>query len=348
MPETIDAGALRAFAAEVLRAAGLPEEPARAVAEGLVEADLLGHDTHGLALLADYVDEIAAGTMATDGRPEIVSSNGAATVWDANRLPGVWTTMLAIDEAVKRAKIFGVGAVALRRSHHIACLAVYLERAARDGMVVLVLSSDPSAAHVAPFGGTSPVTTPNPLAAGFPTGGDPVLLDVSMSITTAAMVGRTRAAGGRLRGPWLIEPDGTATDDPDALKRGGAILPIGGTDHGHKGFALSLLVEALTQGLGGYGRAEAPTEWGASVLVLAFDPALFGGADAFTRQTGWLADKARAANPMPGGTPIRLPGEAGFSRKRDRLAGGIPLRADIRESLAGLAARFSLTAPMPA
>lgn len=347
MPQTYDAAALRSFAAGVLRASGLPEEPARAVAEGLVEADLLGHDTHGLALLADYVDEIAAGTMATDGRPEVLSSHGAAAVWDANRLPGVWTTMLAVDEAVKRSKKYGVGAVAVRRSHHIACLAVYLERAARAGFVVLVLSSDPSAAHVAPAGGTSPVTTPNPLAAGFPTTADPVLLDVSMSITTAAMVGRTRAAGERMRGKWLIEPDGTATDDPNALKRGGAILPIGGVDHGHKGFALSLLVEALTQGLGGFGRAEAPTDWGASVLVLAFDPKLFGGADAFVRETGWLADKARTANPVPGGS-IRLPGEAGFSRKRDRIANGIGLRADIVESLAGLAARFSLPSPVPA
>src|SRR5262249_2450365 len=171
---------------------------------------------------------------------------------------------------------FGVGAIALRRSHHIACLAAFLEAPAKRGKIVLVFSSDPCAVHVAPFGGLTPVMTPNPIAAGIPTDGDPILIDISTSITTAAMCGRTRAIGGRLPGRWLSDHQGIATDDPVVMNHGGTILPVGGLDHGHKGYGLSLMVEALTQGLGGYGRADAPTEWGASVLVLAFAPALFG------------------------------------------------------------------------
>jgi len=158
----------REFATSVLLRAGLPAEPAGAVARGLVEGDAYGHSTHGLALLADYVEEIDNGKMTTSGRPEVVADAGAAATWDARRLPGLWTTMLAVDDAVRRATALGIGAVALKRSHHIGCLAAYLEAPARAGHVVLVFSSDPSDAHVAPYGATTPVLTPNPIAAGIP------------------------------------------------------------------------------------------------------------------------------------------------------------------------------------
>ena len=248
MDQRFDPGALRTFADDVLRRAGLPAEPAEAVARGLVEGDLYGHVTHGLALLEDYVAAVDNGTMERDGRPEVLADAGAAATWDARRLPGVWTTMLAVDDAVARAGRYGLGAVAIRRSHHIACLAAYLEAPARAGNLILVFSSDPATAHVAAYGGLDPIVTPDPVAAGIPAAPDPILIDVSMSITTAGMAGRLRATGGRFPEKWLLDRDGTPTDDPWALKNGGSILPIGGLDHGHKGFGLALLVEALTQG----------------------------------------------------------------------------------------------------
>jgi len=335
----------RDFATAVLERAGLPSEPAAAVARGLVEGDLYGHSTHGLALLADYVDEIAAGTMTVDGRPETLADTGAAVTWDARRLPGVWTTMLAVDEASRRAAQYGVGAVAIRRSHHIACLAAYLEAPARAGNLVLVFSSDPSDAHVAPFGGIAPLITPDPIAAGIPADPDPILIDVSMSITTAGMVSRTRAEGGRMKGAWLIDRDGQPTDDPNALKNGGSILPIGGLDYGHKGFALGLMVEALTQGLSGYGRADAPRDWGAGVLVLAFSPARFGGRDAFLRQTDWLVQACQSARPRDPGSPVRLPGQLALARKRAAERDGLRLSDGILANLAKLASRYGLVLP---
>ena len=338
---------LTAVATAILTGAGLPGEPASAVAKGLIEADLLGHSTHGLALLADYVEELDNGTMERQGRPAVVADHAAVATWDARRLPGVWTTALAIEEAERRAASFGIAAIAIRRSHHIACLAAFLEGPARRGSMVLVFSSDPSDAHVAPFGGLTPVMTPNPIAAGIPAQPDPILIDVSTSITTAAMCGRTRAAGGRLAGRWVMDTEGTATDDPAVMKAGGTILPIGGQDHGHKGYGLSLMVEALTQGLGAYGRAEAPTEWGASVLVLALSPALFGGLDGFTRETGWLAYACRTARVAPGNPRVRLPGEAGLERKRTALAQGVALLAGIVADLDRLAARFGREALRP-
>jgi L-lactate dehydrogenase len=336
---------LREWAACVLRATGLPPEPAEAVAAGLLEGDLYGHSTHGLALLPGYVGELRSGAMEREGRPETMADAGAIALWDARRLPGVWTTQLAVQEAIGRAEKFGLGGVAIRRSHHIACLAAYLEAPAREGYLVLVLSSDPSTAHVAPYGGRTPVMTPNPIAAGIPREPDPIVLDVSMSITTAGMTARLQATGGRFPEKWLLDADGTPTDDPMALKRGGAIQPMGGLDHGHKGFALSLLVEALTQGLAGYGRADAPTEWGAGVLVLALAPARLGGSDAFLRQTGWLAEACLASPSIDPKRPIRLPGQLGQERKRQALRDGLVLPEVVMDGLEKLAAETKIPLP---
>ena len=104
-----DVNELRDFAQTVLAAVGLPAEPAEAVARGLVKADLYGHTTHGLALLPDYADEIANGSMTCGGKPDVLSDFGAVALWDARRLPGLWTTDLAVAEATGRAGRFGLG-----------------------------------------------------------------------------------------------------------------------------------------------------------------------------------------------------------------------------------------------
>ncbi|HVY99261.1 MAG TPA: Ldh family oxidoreductase [Dongiaceae bacterium] len=338
---------LRAFATAVLGKAGMPEEAALATARGLVEADLYGHTTHGLQLLADYVEEIENGTMAVDGRPQAIADHGAVACWDARRLPGLWTTSLAVTEAIARAEKFGIGCIALRRSHHIACLAAFLEEPARAGYLILVLSSDPGESKVAPFGGLTPVLMPDPIAAGIPRRPDPILIDVSTSITTMGMVGRARNEHRRLGGKWLQDAEGHATDDPNVVPKGGSLLPVGGQDHGHKGFGLGLLVEALTQGLGGYGRADKPTEWGAAVTVLAIAPSRFAGADAFLRQTDFTADLCLAAKPRDPASPVRLPGQLAVQKKRAAERDGVALHPGIGEKLAALAARLGV-APLPA
>jgi L-lactate dehydrogenase len=160
------------------------------------------------------------------------------------------------------------------------------------------------------------------------------------------MAGRLRDTGGKFPSNWLLDRDGNPTSDPWALKNGGSILPIGGLDHGHKGFGLALLVEALTQGLAGYGRADGETGWGAGVLVLAFAPQRFGGAEAFLRQTTWLADAARRNRPVDPNRPVRLPGQLAIARKRAAERDGVPLAPVITEALAGLSTKYGV--PLPA
>ena len=338
------ADALRAYAFALLTRAGLAEERARVVAEILVEGDLLGHDTHGLALLAPYLGEIERGAMASRGDLVVVNERPAALLWDGCRLPGPWLTQHAVDTAIERARIYGTATVVIRRSHHIACLAAYLRRATEQGFVLLLACSDPNAASVAPFGGTRAVFTPDPLAIGFPTTGDPVLVDVSASITTNGMSARLHKQGRRFAHDWLLDAGGQATDDPAVLFTDppGTILPLGGLDAGHKGYGLALLVEALTGVLAGFGRADPKQGWGATVFVQALDPDAFGGREAFVQQAEFIAAQCRGNPPRPGVDAVRLPGERALARRREQLARGVQLHESILPALEPWAQKFGV------
>lgn len=343
------ADALATFARALLDRAGMRDDIAHDVADILVEGDLLGHTTHGLALLAPYLAEIEQGAMATSGAPEIVNERAAAQTWDGRRLPGPWLTLRALDTASTMAATHGTGTVVIRRSHHIACLAAYLIRAAERGVVAIVQSSDPLLAAVVPHGGITPIITPNPIAAGLPTSDDPILIDVSTSITSMGFAHRERTAGRRLPGPWLIDGDGCATDDPGVLvgEPKGALLPLGGLDAGHKGFGLGLFVEALTAGLAGFGRADPTEGWGGTVFVQVLDPEAFGGLDAFRRQMDHLVRAAHASTPRPGVDRVRLPGEGGLRRRREQRANGVALYPTIMPALAPWAEKLGVASPPP-
>jgi LDH2 family malate/lactate/ureidoglycolate dehydrogenase len=236
----------------------------------------------------------------------------------------------------------------IRRSHHIACLAAYLRRATDQGLVMLLACSDANSASVAPFGGLDAVFTPNPVAAGFPTQGTPVLVDISTSATTNGLTNRLHKEGGRLPAQWLLDGQGRPTDDPSVLfaEPRGTILPLGGTDSGHKGYGLSLLVEALTGGLAGHGRADPREGWGATVFVQVIDPRAFSGIDAFTRQTGAVVRQCHESRPAHPGSAVRTPGEKGLALAQSQRADGVELHPSILPMLAPWAARLGVEMPV--
>lgn len=341
--------ALADFAAKLLARAGLPCDRAATVAEILVEADLMGHTTHGLQLLAPYLQDIENGKMAKAGEPKIIADHGGAVTIDGGFLPGPWLVVRAIDLAIERVAAHKVATVSVRRAHHIGCLAAYLRRATDRGLVIVLMCSDPSVGSVAPYGAIAGRYTPNPLAAGWPTGGDPVLIDISASTTTNGLTGRMHreGKGARLGGPWLVDNQGEASDDPAVLftEPPGAILPLGGMDLGHKGFALGLLVETVTGALGGYGRSDAEKRWTGAVFVQVIDPDAFGGRDSFIRETSWMAQACRSAPVKPGNPPVRMPGERGLALRKRQLAEGVVLYPGIMDALLPWAEKLGVATP---
>ncbi|TPE51432.1 Ldh family oxidoreductase [Amaricoccus solimangrovi] len=346
MTDRHDPAELTAFAEALFAAAGLEPGKAAAVATYLVAADLMGHTTHGLGLAAMYLKAIADGTMTAAGDPGTVSDRGAAICWNGRRLPGAWLTSEAVKLAAERAKLHGTATVAIGDSHHNGALATYLTLATDQGLMVSIASSAPSGAHVAPFGGRVGVFSPDPVAHGIPTGGDPILIDISASITTFNMAQRMIREGRLYEHDWLLDRAGNPSRDPKALGEGGSLLTAGGLDHGQKGYGMALQVEALTQGLAGHGRAEAPRALTLATTVQVWDPEAFGGREAFLRQTGWLARACLASPPRPGVAAVRLPGQAGLARRRAALAEGVALHPGILESLAPHAERLGV--PLPA
>jgi L-lactate dehydrogenase len=336
---------LHSFAAALFRQAGLELDKPDVVAEVLIEADLIGHTTHGLALAPKYLQEIASGSMAVGGEPEVLSDRGACICWNGRRLPGVWLTARAVDLALERVRTYGTVTVTIGNSHHIGCLAAYLLRATEKGCMAVISSSDPSQRTVAPYGGKRPVFTPNPIAVGIPTDDGPILIDASASISTNNMGARLVREGRSFPGQWALDADGTPTNDPRVLTAGGSILPAGGLDHGHKGYAWALFVEALTQGLAGFGRADEPAGWGAGVYVQIVDPDAFAGREAFLRQTGWLVRACRNTPPRPNIGRVRIPGEDALQKKRRALAHGVVPYPGVIEALRPWAERLAV--PMP-
>lgn len=337
--------ALRDFANALFVAAGLESEKAAAVAYYLVEADLMGHTTHGLALAGWYLQSIADGVMKRQGRPDVVSDRGPSVAWRGQRLPGAWLTSEAVKLACDRAAIYGTVTIAIADSHHIGCLAAYLPIATERGYMVSIASSSPSGAQVAPFGGRKGVYTPNPVAHGIPTTGDPILIDISASITTVNMAQRLVREGRQYDHDWLLDEDGKPSRDPRVIERGGTLLPTGGVDHGQKGYGMALHVEAFTQGLAGFGRADAPNGTNAAVTVQVFDPDAFGGRDAFLRQTDWLVRACHENPPRPDVERVRLPGENGLARRRQAQAVGVVLFPGILQPLLQHAERLGVEGP---
>lgn len=333
------------LAHELLADTGLEDDKSRAVATYLVEADLMGHDTHGLALLPWYLDNIRDGIVALSGDPQVISDRGAAICWNGRRLPGAWLTEQAVLTATDRARQFGTATVAIGNSHHNGALAAYLALATDQGMLVSIASSSPSGQQVAPYGGTAGVFTPDPVAWGIPAPDGPILIDISASITTANMCARMVREGRDYHADWLLDDQGQPTRDPQVIGKGGSLLPTGGLDHGQKGYGMALSVEALTQGLAGYGRADAPKGTNAAVTVSVYDPAAFGGTDNFLRQTGWLANACLASPPRDPARPVRLPGQAALARKARALRDGVPLYPGIFEALASVATQRGIAVP---
>jgi LDH2 family malate/lactate/ureidoglycolate dehydrogenase len=342
-------GRLEAFARELLTGVGMQGDIAAAVAELLVLTDAMGRRTHGLAMLPLYLAEIGKGTMRTRGEHEVVTQRGVVALWDGGYLPGQWLVARAIDWALPRAAEQGIAAVTVRRSHHIGCLAALALRAVDQGFVAIIANSDPAGARVAPYGGTEALFTPDPFAIGYPGRPNAVLVDICASITTTSMTRQKVAEGKAFDQPWLLDHEGRATTDPRVLEHAnprGSLQLIGGQDHGHKGFGLALMVEALSQGLAGHGRADEPKRWGGNTFVQIIDPALFAGRDEFARLMDHFGDRCRANKPIDAARPVRLPGDAAARALAAARRDGIDYDAATRSALTRCAQELGVSSPL--
>jgi len=337
---------LTTFATRVLHHSGLALEPSRAVAEALVEGEIMGHLSHGLRLLEPYLKEIAQGRMTSSGEPETIIDNGHFALWEGHYLPGPWVIAQGITLAAERVKQQGMFTLSIRRSHHIAALIAYLKTATDQNLFILLACSDPDGGGVTPYGGRTPLYTANPIAAGIPTDNEPILIEVSMSTQAYGKNEMLLEQGEGLPDRVLIDNEGRPSDDPAVLFSDppGAILPLGGLHYGYKGFALGLMVEAMTSALsGGMGRVSQPDRWGANVFLQFIDPKAFGGYDSFIAESSWLAEACRNTEPAQGFDKVRLPGAQALASRQKAHAGGVELSNILLKQLENISKEMGIS-----
>jgi LDH2 family malate/lactate/ureidoglycolate dehydrogenase len=312
------ADAERRLIQDVLRALSVAQEDAAAIAEVLVEADLRGHDSHGLGRLNMQVDMIRGGRVDPAAAPTVERDTGASLVIDANGGLGPPAIFFGLDQAMRRAKQHGSCTTAIRNHGYTAYLGLYVERALEHDCICILLGK--SKGNVHPYGGVLPLVGSNPIAAAIPTEGEPLLVD--MSTSTAAM-GKILAAirtGESIPNDWAVDEHGVPATDPNAARRG-AMSPLGGA----KGYALGLLVEVLaailTGGESGSARSDGNL-WSALAIVLHV-PSFLDPAE-FRRQTSAYLAAIKASPKAPGFDEILIPGERAYRLRRERLASGIP------------------------
>jgi L-lactate dehydrogenase len=214
-------------------------------------------------------------------------------------------------------------------------------------MAAWMIAATPSESLVCPHGGIRSRFSTNPFAFAVPTGGDPILMDMSFAITSGGQLKQAYLEGRPAPTRCIVDRDGNPTDDPKAVLEGG-LLPLGGLDHGHKGYGLMLWSELFTTALGGWGRADHPEDGDAnSVLVQVLDPELFGSLEEFKRHADHLVRLCRDTPTRPGDPPVRVPGERALALKRRQLAEGVALFPLILPQIEPWAVKLHVPMPEP-
>ncbi|HWN28605.1 MAG TPA: Ldh family oxidoreductase [Actinomycetospora sp.] len=320
----VEAVELERLARRVLEGVGTPAVIAAVVAGSLVGADLAGHGSHGVRRLEPYAAFVRSGQIVPDARATVETAHGATAVVDGHYGFGQPAARVAVDVAAERAAEHGTAIVAVRRCNHVGRLGEYVEALARRGLVASAFChADPT---VAPFGGRGRRLGTNPLAWAAPAGdgAPPLVLDWATSASAEGKLAVARARGEQVPPDVLVDAAGAPSTDPQDFYDGGALLPFGG----HKGYALSLMIDVVGGLLTGAGAASLPGYDGTNGTVLvAHDVARFTPLAGFTEQVEALRAELHATPPAPGSDGVLLPGEPEEAARRHHLAQGVDVPA---------------------
>jgi len=334
---------LRDAVRAVVQRGGSTEREATLVAEQLVEANLTGHDSHGVGMLPRYVEALGEGGLRVNRQLTVVTDAGALLMLDGNAGYGQVMAFDAMRLGIERAAEHGVAVVGLANSHHIGRIGHWAEQCVAAGYVSIHFVNVISRPVVAPFGGRDARFVTNPFCVGIPMpDGEPILLDFA---TSRIAMGKVRVAfnKGEQVGPdTLLDAHGEPTNDPGALfaEPGGAILPFGG----HKGYGMAVVCEILGGALAGgvtlHGRPSGRSIIN-NMLTFIVDPGRLGTAERLAQEAMAFADWVRASPPMQGVDRVRLAGDPEREWRRARAA-AVPIDTTTWQQIVAAVAQLGL------
>lgn len=347
---TFSAAELTAFSQALFTAAGLSAEEAVTVSHGLVDANLCGHDSHGVIRIMQYLKAVEDGLLVPGAPFTIVRETPAVVVADGNRGFGQVQARRLLDRLAPKARQTGIAAGTLMHCGHIGRLGEYAELAVAQGFGFLsAVNNHGYGRGVAPPGGTEGRIGTNPLCMAVPTKGDPVVLDIGTSVCAEGKVRVHYNKGIPVPEGWLLDSAGRPTTDPRVLYHDprGTILPLGGAQ-AYKGFGIGLLLDMFAGGLSGApcSRPGAPILVANAVLFILLDIDLFVGAEHFLREVSELAENVKTCPRAEGVQEIMLPGDPERRMKERRSREGVPLDDGTWGQLTALAAKLGV--PLPA
>jgi uncharacterized oxidoreductase len=330
----IPASALTDFCAEIFACVGCLPEEARRVSASLVDANLTGHDSHGVIRAPRYVDWVRTGDLIPNQSMERLVDTPVIGVVDGRFGFGQTIAPMAVDIGVEKAKAIGLSAISLRNSGHVGRVGEWAERAAAAGLISIHFVNAAGSILVAPFGGLDRRLSTAPFCAAIPReGAPPIVLDFATSLVAEGKVNVASRGGKPLPPDALIGPDGALSGDPALLY--GPLTPDGPRDFGggagairafgeHKGSGLALLCELLGGSLTGNGATRPDRKFSNGMFSIYVDPKRIDFSHVFdadvTRYLNWF----QQAKAIPG-KAIMTPGDPERAARAERAASGVPL-----------------------
>ncbi len=339
---TFTADQIHAIAHRILVAVGTSAENAEVVASELRDANLAGHDSHGVIRLPQYCEFVADGFVKPDAGFEVVVDRPAFAVVDGQFHFGQVTATKALDIAREKARAMGTGTVFVRNCNHVGRLGSYAEKAARDGFAAQMCVNAPGPGRVVPFGSKQGKMGTNPISMAAPWNGDAMLLDMTSSATAEGKVRVAHQAGKPIPEGWILDADGNPSTNPGDLYGPplGSILPLGGT-MAHKGYGLSVMIDVFGGMLSGSGVCRKDLPRGANgVWMYLVDVEQVLPKDEYDQWMKTYVDDMKSSERLPGVDEILLPGEIERRRRAERLANGVEVADGTWTLLGELAAKL--------
>ena len=320
---------LRKITANIFEAANVPAEDAQIISEILVDANLAGHDSHGVIRIPQYMGFIEAGQINPRATMEIERESPSHALINGNWGFGHVIAQRGMSLAINKAKSSTVSAISIYNCNHIGRIGSYTMMAAKAGLVgIVMVNAGGAALYVAPFGGSDGRLATNPISIAAPTrGAEPIVLDITSSVVAQGKIRVALNRADTVPLGWLINGEGEPTTDPRDLNGPppGALLPLGGIA-GHKGFALGLMIDVLGGALSGAGcSGSGTTKVQNGVLMIAINIAQFTPMEDFYGRVDALVEHVKASPPAPGFDEILVPGEIEARQTKRRSEEGIPV-----------------------
>lgn len=331
---------------EVLIKLGASEDEAQTVAAHQIGANLAGHDSHGIILLATYADRIRKGHIVP-GAPFEVTHETPTTAringhWGFGQVVQTRATRLAIEKA----KQTMIAAVTVAYQSHVGRLGDYPLMAAAEGLIgMLFCDSGRGPKIVVPFGGRDARLGTNPVSIALPSTLEaPFFLDMATSQAAGGKILVARNRREPVPAGWLVDKEGNPTTDPNDYYAGGALLPLGGLDGGHKGYGLGAIVESFAGLLTGLGWGIDPKgKHNDGSLFIAINVAAFRPIEEFKAEVTAFAEFLKSSRPAAGRTEVLYPGEIEWRTTQERLRTGIPVEDATWAELQNLAASVDVS-----